>query len=68
MCHVSHELATNGITDIKFWNLMEQFIFQERSEKEENHTELRVDYDELATLNDAISGKNAVEPSKTDFS
>ncbi len=40
MRHVNHELATNGVTNIKFWNLVEQFIIQERSEKEENHAEL----------------------------
>ncbi|WP_324724470.1 hypothetical protein [Lelliottia sp. JS-SCA-14] len=52
---VYRELAANGVTDIKLWNLLEQFIFSGAFSKEESHAELRADYDELVALNDSIS-------------
>jgi hypothetical protein len=52
---VYRELAENGVTDVKLWNLLEQFIFSGTFSREENHAELRADYDELTTLNDNIS-------------
>ncbi|ECE0486501.1 hypothetical protein KX75_20235 [Salmonella enterica subsp. enterica] len=54
MQFVYRELAANGVTDIKLWNLLEQFIFSGTFSKEENHAELRADYDELTALNDSI--------------
>lgn len=54
MRSVYHELAANGVTDIKLWNLLEQFIFSGTFCREENHIELRADYQELKELNDAI--------------
>lgn len=55
MLSVYRELAANGITGIKLWNLLEQFVFSGAFSKEENHAKIRADYDELALLNDAIS-------------
>ncbi|MEG6138933.1 hypothetical protein [Enterobacter kobei] len=55
MQHVYRELGVTGVTGLKLWNLLEQFIFSGTFCTEENHTELRADYHELTVLNDAIS-------------